>query len=114
MNLLKSNRVKKRQPVGGEQGWLNEVYLWEKFDIGIQYTVHICSTQYSIQYRYTIQREDWGGPEAGAAHLCEQRHHLPLRLAVQARRLPQAAPHADSLQPVETVQRKTTLATTII
>ena len=39
MNLLKTNRVRKRQPVGGEQGWLNEVYLWEKFDIGSQYNV---------------------------------------------------------------------------
>ena len=39
MNLLKTNRVRKRQPVGGEQGWLNEVYLWEKFDIGSEYNV---------------------------------------------------------------------------
>ena len=39
VNLLKTNRVRKRQPVGGEQGWLNEVYLWEKFDIGTEYNV---------------------------------------------------------------------------
>ena len=34
---MKSVRI--RQSVGGEQGWLNEVYLWEKFDIGLQYNV---------------------------------------------------------------------------
>ena len=39
LNLIKSNRVRKRQSVAGEQGWLNEVYLWEKFDIGAQYNV---------------------------------------------------------------------------
>ena len=25
--------------MGGEQGWLNEVYLWEKFDIGLEFNV---------------------------------------------------------------------------
>ena len=55
MNLLKSNRVKKRQQVGGEQGWLNEVYLWEKFDIGIQYRYVVHSTEYSTGIQYNVR-----------------------------------------------------------
>ena len=39
LNLKKMKSVRIRQSVGGEQGWLNEVYLWEKFDIGLQYNV---------------------------------------------------------------------------
>ena len=55
LNLLKSNRVKKRQPVGGEQGWLNEVYLWEKFDIGKQYINAVHSTVYSTGVQYNVR-----------------------------------------------------------
>ena len=39
LNLKKMNRIRKRQSVGGEQGWLNEIYLWEKFDIGPEFNV---------------------------------------------------------------------------
>ena len=55
LNLLKSNRVKKRQQVGGEQGWLNEVYLWEKFDIGMQYIYAVHSTVYSTGIQYNVR-----------------------------------------------------------
>ena len=37
LNLIKSKKVKNFWPHLGEQGWLNEVYLWEKFDIGQEY-----------------------------------------------------------------------------
>merc|ERR1712226_1483639 len=39
LNLKKMKRIRVRQSVGGEQGWLNEVYLWEKFDIGLEFNV---------------------------------------------------------------------------
>ena len=39
LNLKRMKRIRIRQPVGGEQGWLNEVYLWEKFDIGLEFNV---------------------------------------------------------------------------
>lgn len=39
INLRITNRVKIRQQVQGDQGWLNEVYLWEKFDIGLEFNV---------------------------------------------------------------------------
>ena len=39
LNLIKSKRVKNVWPDLGEQGWLNEVYLWEKFDIGHEYNM---------------------------------------------------------------------------
>ena len=34
---MKKMRIRKL--VGGEQDWVNEVYLWEKFDIGLQFNV---------------------------------------------------------------------------
>ena len=39
LNLKKMKKIRIRQSVGGEQGWLNEVYLWEKFDIGLEFNV---------------------------------------------------------------------------
>ena len=39
LNLIKSKRVINTRPNGGEQGWLNAIYLWEKFDIGTEYNV---------------------------------------------------------------------------
>ena len=43
INLKISNRVKIRQSNDkdqpGEQGWLNEVYQFEKFDISLEYNV---------------------------------------------------------------------------
>ena len=39
INLKIYNSVKIRQSVQGDQGWLNEVYLYEKFDIGLEYNV---------------------------------------------------------------------------
>ena len=39
MNLVKSGQVKIKRLRAGEQGWLNEVYLWEKIDIGFEYNV---------------------------------------------------------------------------
>ena len=39
MNLIKSKRVVNSRPELPEQGWLNEVYRWEKFDIGHEYNV---------------------------------------------------------------------------
>ena len=39
INLKLSNRVKARESPPGEQSWINEVYLYEKFDIGFEYNV---------------------------------------------------------------------------
>ena len=40
MNLMNSKSIKDNWPeIGGEQGFINEVYLWEKFDIGPEYNV---------------------------------------------------------------------------
>ena len=39
LNLIKSKRVKNMRPDGGDQGWLNSIYLWEMFDIGHEYNV---------------------------------------------------------------------------
>ena len=44
LNIVLSNTVKRRtDSLGwkseGDQGWLNEVYRWEKFDIGQQYNL---------------------------------------------------------------------------
>ena len=36
---MKKMRIRKL--VGGEQDWVNEVYLWEKFDIGLEFNVRI-------------------------------------------------------------------------
>ena len=37
LNLKKSKTIRNLWPDLGEQGWLNGVYLWEKFDIGQEY-----------------------------------------------------------------------------
>ena len=37
LNLVKSNRVRKVHPELPDQDFLNEVYLWDKFDIGTEY-----------------------------------------------------------------------------
>ena len=39
LNLKVLGRVGVRQPVAGDQGWINEVYLWEKFNIGLEYNL---------------------------------------------------------------------------
>ena len=39
LNLKVLGRVRVRQPVAGDQGWINEVYLWEKFNIGLEYNL---------------------------------------------------------------------------
>ena len=41
LNIIKSKKVKNLKPQGGEQGWLNAIYLWEKFDIGHEF--NLCS-----------------------------------------------------------------------
>ena len=39
LNIIKSKRVRTLQPHKGDQGWLNAIYLWEKFDIGHEYNL---------------------------------------------------------------------------
>ena len=39
LNLKKSKRARNRTPNLPDQGFLNEVYLWEKFDIGHEYNI---------------------------------------------------------------------------
>ena len=41
LNLIKTKRVINATPDGGEQGWLNAIYLREKFDIGYEH--NLCS-----------------------------------------------------------------------
>ena len=45
LNLIKSKRVINLKPKGGEQGWLNAIYLWEKFDIGHEYNLCAATVQ---------------------------------------------------------------------
>ena len=52
LNLKKMKKIRIRQSVGGEQGWLNEVYLWEKFDIGLEFNVRTGV----MQVGYYLQR----------------------------------------------------------
>ena len=47
LNLRKMKGVEGRQK-GGEQRWLNKVYLWEKFDIGLQFNVRIGVVQVGL------------------------------------------------------------------
>ena len=47
LNLKALGLVKVRQPVAGDQGWINEVYLWEKFNIGLQYNLRTGVVQVS-------------------------------------------------------------------
>ena len=45
LNLIKSKRVKNMRPDGGDQGWLNSIYLWEMFDIGHEYNLMAITEQ---------------------------------------------------------------------
>ena len=45
LNLIKSKRVINMRPEGGEQGWLNAIYLWEKFDIGYEHNLLAATAQ---------------------------------------------------------------------
>ena len=47
LNLKALGLVKVRQAVAGDQGWINEVYLWEKFNIGLQYNLRTGVVQVS-------------------------------------------------------------------
>ena len=47
LNLRKMKGVEGRQK-GGEQRWLNKVYLWEKFDIGLEFNVRIGVVQVGL------------------------------------------------------------------
>ena len=48
---MKKMRIRKL--VGGEQDWVNEVYLWEKFDIGLEFNVRTGVMQVIIR-RYFL------------------------------------------------------------
>ena len=39
LNLVNSNGVRKVKPQLPDQDFLNEVYLWDKFDIGIEHNM---------------------------------------------------------------------------
>ena len=75
-------RIRIRQPVGGEQGWLNEVYLWEKFDIGLEYNVRTGVVQV-LSIRYPVfSNFDHIEERDGSIH--GKCNYIPLCLALQA------------------------------
>ena len=43
-------KIRRRYPGGGEQDWINEVYLWEKLDIGLEYNVRTAVVQVTVYY----------------------------------------------------------------
>ena len=53
LNLKALGLVKVRQAVAGDQGWINEVYLWEKFNIGLQYNLRTGVVQVSTHQAHT-------------------------------------------------------------
>ena len=64
-----------RKLVGGEQDWVNEVYLWEKFDIGLEFNVRIGLMQvghyqekFSEKYNTIYQLEKRSGQLHGECH----------------------------------------------
>ena len=46
LNIIKSKRVRTLQPHKGDQGWLNAIYLWERFDIGQEYNLLAATAQF--------------------------------------------------------------------
>ena len=75
--------MKVRQAVAGDQGWINEVYLWEKFNIGLQYNLRTGVVQVSThQAHLAIYLSICA--DAGYERLDEERLRVPLRVAVQA------------------------------
>ena len=68
LNQKKIKKMRVRHSVGGEQDWLNEVYLWEKFDIGLEFNVRIGLMQvgfyqeiFSVKYKNFLptRKEEW-------------------------------------------------------
>ena len=51
-------KIRRRYPGGGEQDWLNEVYLWEKLDIGLEYNVRTAVVQVTVYILLTTRRQD--------------------------------------------------------
>ena len=51
LNLKKMKKIRIRQSVGGDQAWLNEVYLWEKFDIGLEFNVRSGVVQVGLYHQ---------------------------------------------------------------
>ena len=75
--------MKVRQAVAGDQGWINEVYLWEKFNIGLQYNLRTGVVQVSTNQAHahlSIYLSIYA--DAGYERLDEERLCVPLRLAV--------------------------------
>ena len=50
INMKISKGIKVRRSTPGEQGWLNEVYLYEKFDIGLEYNVRSGVAQVAFNF----------------------------------------------------------------
>ena len=88
LNLKALGLVKVRQAVAGDQGWINEVYLWEKFNIGLQYNLRTGVVQVSTHQApsYLLYPCIYLSIylDAGYERLDEERLRVPLRVAVQA------------------------------
>ena len=88
LNLKALGLVKVRQAVAGDQGWINEVYLWEKFNIGLQYNLRTGVVQVSTHQApsYLLYPCIYLSiySDAGNERLDEERLRVPLRVAVQA------------------------------
>ena len=110
LNLKVLGRVKVRQPVAGDQGWINEVYLWEKFNIGLEYNLRTGVVQVSnnLAPRCLSIHAD-----AGYERLDEERLRVPLRVAVQARPLPHPPPHGARLHALAALQADAGLVTVL-
>ena len=77
LNLVKSNRVRKVQPQLPDQDFLNEVYLWDKFDIGNEY--NMCASVmnrglYSLMDNATIFH--FSGKQFKPADRCQMKKPL--------------------------------------
>ena len=85
LNLKKMKSVRVRQSVGGEQGWLNEVYLWEKFDIGLEFNVRtgVMQVRYNSPLYLSFIR-NISNVEKRNERLYGECDYFPLCLAVQA------------------------------
>ena len=60
LNQKKIKKMRVRHSVGGEQDWLNEVYLWEKFDIGFEFNAMILTMQVFIREKAGFVQKGWG------------------------------------------------------
>ena len=84
LNLRKMKMIKKQQQ-GGEQRWLNQVYLWEKFDIGLEFNLRTGVVQVSLSEIFSqITERSCYQLEERDGRLGAKCHYFPLGLVLQA------------------------------